>query len=83
MENIKCQGLNCKKDGCSHCGGFGEVFVVGKCSVCGNKYLTRPGVKTLYHGKRYTSVDGLELVYRSLKEDGMAVICCKGCYPND
>lgn len=51
-----------KQEGCSICGGYGYIAIEAKCPTCERTGLFRPGVYTHYEGKRYHSIDGLEMV---------------------
>jgi hypothetical protein len=62
------QKLICKKcfdqpndDGCK-CGGYGYVAALKLCPSCGESGYFRPGAMTLYEGKKYSSLDNLEMV---------------------
>lgn len=67
-EVIPCQ--NCtdrtqreiKRDGCRVCGGYGIIATQNACD-CGRLAWLRPGAHTVYQGKRFFSMDGLEFVY--------------------
>ena len=69
MNRIKCQGSDCKKNGCYSCGGYGYVLETAQCSNCLQEYWTRPGNYTIYDGKKFTSIDGLEITFH-LSTDG-------------
>lgn len=57
-----------KGGGCPGCGGYGHCLEVHKCHMCDRKGLFRVmrGV-TSYEGKRFYSVDGLEMVSHNNK----------------
>lgn len=61
MTKIPCQ---CGKpeNGCSRCGGSGVVLEQTNCKACGKSYWVRPGVYSSFEGKRWQSLDGLQLV---------------------
>lgn len=77
MDIIMCQGYQCKKRGCSSCGGYGYVLKKNHCR-CGQSYWSRPGVFTSYPGKEYSSYDGLKF---KVQEDGK--VRCKKCEYNE
>ncbi len=78
MKVIKCQGKNCKKNGCYACGGYGEVLVQVACPLCKKPYWTQHGVHTFYEGKTFMSFDGVKLVYKNLG-GGIPVPVCQEC----
>lgn len=71
--------IDCQKcDGespCSRCGGYGIIAVKRvACTQCKVEAWFKPGVATMYDGKRYESFDGLQLIYRTGGES-----VCEGC----
>lgn len=80
-QSIPCQACvgKPKEDGCATCGGFKEVLFFAKaCNFCERQAWFRPGVHTVYVGKHYSSVDGLEIVCT-----GMSERTCIDCYKKD
>lgn len=73
MNKIICQACVSKPEGsgCGYCGGYGALLERSTCA-CGNDYWTRPGVHTMYEGKKWISFDGHRLVMR-----GGEVCCAK------
>lgn len=61
MNIIPCQ-CDQPKNGCPSCGGYGYVLSVTRCHKCFKPYWARPGVHTIYEGKRWRSFDGLKMV---------------------
>lgn len=62
MNSIKCQlcmGVK-GEDGCDGCGGYGVVAFQSTLD-CGCVVWNRPGAYTSYIGKKYRSMDGLEI----------------------
>lgn len=76
---IKCQQKHTQKGtseggwgGCGSCGGYGFIMSeVELCSKCKRKGWVRPGAHTVYEGKTFRTVDGIDLVYSK----GMKVTC--------
>jgi hypothetical protein len=56
---IVCRYCKQTDSGCPICGGFKVVFEWVSCMTCEGPYLIRPGVHTVYEGKKFTSVDGV------------------------
>ena len=63
LKPIECQRCNGAKQSCSVCGGYGIVYEVLRCDNCGREYYSRPGAYTLYDGKKFITMDGLEITY--------------------
>jgi hypothetical protein len=61
------------------CGGYKIVWEVGTCRGCGREYYTTPGCYTIYEGKRFTTVDGLQLVYMSRDKRNCPEAICIAC----
>ena len=62
----KCFGkkeLQSETGGCPGCGGFGYIAKKQQCPTCDRWGYFRPlNGMTVYEGKRYYSIDGLEMV---------------------
>lgn len=74
MKVIKCKRIGCgakKGKGCTSCGGYGHIFQKQKCTTCARFGWFRPHPLTVYVGKRYSSVDGLQMVVI----DGVKIVC--------
>jgi hypothetical protein len=70
-----CDGESAEREGgCPGCGGYGYVAAVGQCPECKRRAWFRPGVFTAYEGKRYFSLDALEMVCHG---DGANCIHCE------
>lgn len=73
IERIRCQADHGDfKKGCGTCGGHGTVFDQVRLD-CGHKYWTRPGAYTVFEGKVFTSLDGLNII--CLKNGSMCLAC--------
>lgn len=68
MNQIPCQCTQ-PLNGCPSCSGFGYVLELAKCHACFRTYWVRPGVHTMYEGKRWRTFDGLAMVVK----DGRSV----------
>lgn len=71
-EKILCQGKSCKT-GCHSCGGYG-VLIQRENLDCGHYIWTRPYAITVYDGKEFRSIDGLDCIYKNGK------YLCLDCY---
>lgn len=75
MTEIPCQAKHREDGGCSTCGGYGVVLVQSKLPCCGKLYWHRPGGGfTVYEGKRWTSIDGVDTVWT------LGGQLCEECY---
>lgn len=63
MNKITCKKEHDHKNGCDFCGGYKYVFIKYRCSLCHRIGWFSPGPISVYEGKRYYSIDGLEMVY--------------------
>lgn len=86
LKRISCQDSNCGKRvspfeanwevrGCNTCGGYGYLFEQFKLECCGRSTWLRPDPITVYHGKKFQTLDGIMLIFR---DDGHVV--CDDCY---
>lgn len=75
---IPCQACNGRSGngiGCGVCGGYGFVLQRIECPLCKRQALFRPAAHTMYEGKRFRSLDGLEFVF--YMETGSTCIHCE------
>lgn len=74
MNKIKCKAKHFINKGCMYCGGYKYVLIKKKCD-CGRFGWMKPGPYSVYDGKHFTTIDGLEFVYHD--EFGLNCIYCE------
>jgi hypothetical protein len=66
---VPCQRCKPEDTGCGTCGGRKIVLIQRQACACGRVAWFRPGVFTSFKGKRYYSVDGLQMICQGVEPD--------------
>lgn len=69
IATIDCVRCKPEDTGCGTCGGRKVIMTQRQACACGRIAWFREGIWTSYPGKRYYSVDGLEMVCQGIESD--------------